>query len=231
MPVDAARSSGAGAQTLARGLSALQLVADAPEGLTIHEVAERLDVHRTIASRLLATLADAQLVAKGDDGRYRGASGLLRLRASGYATVVHDAEPLLRELADELGATAALLVAEQGEAMALQVIAPSAGQFYIAFSAGSRHPLDKGAAGRVLQALSSDVSSPETDAVRVAGFAITHGEVEPGAWGLAAPVSVPALGVAACVNVITSREDIVRASVDRVRECASRLEQVLATRA
>jgi DNA-binding IclR family transcriptional regulator len=38
-----------GSQTLARGLNALQLVADAAAGLTVQQVADGLGVHRTIA--------------------------------------------------------------------------------------------------------------------------------------------------------------------------------------
>ncbi len=52
-----------GSQTLARGLNALQLVADAPSGLTVQQVADGVGVHRTIAYRLLATLAQFRLVA------------------------------------------------------------------------------------------------------------------------------------------------------------------------
>src|SRR4051794_8719841 len=43
----------AGSQTLARGLSALELICGSGGGLTIQEVAEQLGVHRTVASRLL----------------------------------------------------------------------------------------------------------------------------------------------------------------------------------
>ena len=49
--------SPAGAQTLARGLAALEMVAAAENGMTVQEAADRLGVHRTIASRMLGTLA------------------------------------------------------------------------------------------------------------------------------------------------------------------------------
>ncbi|MCV7064459.1 helix-turn-helix domain-containing protein, partial [Mycolicibacterium vaccae] len=64
-----------GSQTLARGLSALQLVANAPGGMTVQQVADGLGARRTIAYRLLGTLAEFRLIAKGDDGRYRPAAG------------------------------------------------------------------------------------------------------------------------------------------------------------
>ena len=53
-----------GSQTLARGLIALQLVADAPAGLTVQQVADGIGVHRTIAYRLLATLAQFSFVSQ-----------------------------------------------------------------------------------------------------------------------------------------------------------------------
>ena len=58
-------SKSAGSQTLDRGIRALELVAASPEGMTVQEVADRLEVHRTIAHRLLGTLADHHLVSRG----------------------------------------------------------------------------------------------------------------------------------------------------------------------
>lgn len=63
--VKAVTGSGTGSQTLARGLTALQMVADSPTGLTVQQLAEQVGVHRTIAYRLLSTLVQFRLVAKG----------------------------------------------------------------------------------------------------------------------------------------------------------------------
>jgi DNA-binding IclR family transcriptional regulator len=68
---DTATDRGPISQTLARGLSALRLIATSRNGLTIREVADYLGVHRTIAYRLINTLADLRFAVKGDDGRYR----------------------------------------------------------------------------------------------------------------------------------------------------------------
>ena len=221
-----------GAQTLARGLLALRAVAAAPSGLTVQEIADRLVVHRTIAYRMVSTLAEAGLVAKGDDGRYRGAAGLLELRAAGYEEIKHVALPLLVELADSLGATASLLVPENDEAVALLVMSPRGTRYHIAFSTGSRHPLDRGAAGRALTAALPPRAGEDAGVaeVRERGYAITHGEVEAGAWGLAAPLRLPEQRLVACVNVITYREDLVRGSTDQVLRCARMIERRLAVR-
>ena len=82
----AATPGAPGSQTLARGLSALQLVANSPAGLTVTQVADDIGVHRTIAYRLLSTLAQFRFIAKGEDGRYRSAAALAVLGASFDAT-------------------------------------------------------------------------------------------------------------------------------------------------
>ncbi|MGB3377038.1 MAG: helix-turn-helix domain-containing protein, partial [Microbacterium sp.] len=53
-------------QTLSRGIRILEILADGP--LSIDEVATRLDVHRSIAYRLLRTLEDHRLVARNAAG-------------------------------------------------------------------------------------------------------------------------------------------------------------------
>src|ERR1700750_7929 len=85
-------------QTLARGLNALQLVPDAPSGLTVQQVADGVGVHRTIAYRLLGTLSQFRFIAKGEDGRYRPAAGLAVIGASFDRNVRQLSLPTLRAL-------------------------------------------------------------------------------------------------------------------------------------
>src|ERR1700730_8735000 len=115
-------ASGTGSQTLARGLTALQMVADSPTGLTVQQVAEQIGVHRTIAYRVLSTLAQFRLVGKGEDGRYRPAAGLAVLGASFDRNVRQLSLPTLRTLADDLGTTVSLLVAERDQQVAGAVL-------------------------------------------------------------------------------------------------------------
>src|ERR1700756_5682895 len=149
---DGPRVGAPGSQTLARGLSILQVVATSRVGLTVQEVADHVGVHRTIAYRLLSTLAQFRLVAKGDDGRYRSAAGLAVLGASFDNNVRQLSVPTLRRLADELGATVSLLVAEGDQQVAIAVIVPSNVFYQLSFHEGSRYPLDRGAAGIALLA-------------------------------------------------------------------------------
>jgi DNA-binding IclR family transcriptional regulator len=218
-----------GSQTLARGLNALQLVADATAGLTVQQVADGVGVHRTIAYRLLATLSQFRLVAKGEDGRYRPAAGLAVLGASFDRNVRQLSVPTLRALADDLGTTVSLLVAEGGQQVAIAVIVPTQVAYQLAFHEGSRYPLDRGAAGIALLA-SMPARPDERDLVvraRDQGWVITHGEIEPNTYGLAVSVHRPPPSPPTCINLISHREDIVMRGKDAVIKAAKELSAIL----
>ncbi|MCV7261036.1 IclR family transcriptional regulator [Mycobacterium shimoidei] len=218
-----------GSQTLARGLSALQLVANAPGGMTVQQVADGLGVHRTIAYRLLGTLAEFRLIAKGDDGRYRPAAGLAVLGASFDHNLRQVSLPTLRALADELGTTVSLLVAEGDQQVAVAVIVPTQVAYQLAFHEGSRYPLNRGAAGIALLA-SLPPRPGERDLVaraRDQGWVVTHGEIEPNTYGLAVPVHREPPSPPTCINLISHREDVVMRGKDAVLKAAKELSATL----
>ena len=218
-----------GSQTLARGLNALQLVAEAQAGLTVQQVADGVGVHRTIAYRLLATLSQFRFVARGEDGRYRPAAGLAILGASFDRNVRQLSLPTLRALADDLGTTVSLLVAEGDQQVAVAVIVPTQVAYQLAFHEGSRYPLDRGAAGIALLA-SMPARPGERDLVaraREQGWVITHGEIEPNTYGLAVPVHRPPPSPPTCINLISHREDVVMRGQDAVIKAAKELSAIL----
>ncbi|OBF73021.1 IclR family transcriptional regulator [Mycobacterium sp. 852002-51613_SCH5001154] len=218
-----------GSQTLARGLTALQVVADAPGGLTVQQLAEQVGVHRTIAYRLLSTLAEFRLVAKGEDGRYRPASGLAVLGASFDRNVRQVSLPTLRALADELGTTVSLLMAEGDQQVAIAVIVPSHVAYQLSFHEGSRYPLERGAAGIALLA-SMPPRPGERDLVtraRESGWVSTYGEIEPNTYGLAVAVRRHPPSPPTCINLISHREDVVMRGKDAVIKAAKQLSELL----
>ncbi len=226
----AAGTNGApGSQTLARGLAALQLVASSAGGMTAQQVADEIGVHRTIAYRLLSTLAQHRFVAKGEDGRYRPASTLAVLGASFDNNVRQLSLPTLRALADELGTTVSLLIAEGDQQVAIAVIVPTNVFYQLSFHEGSRYPLERGAAGIALLA-SMPPRPGERDLVpttRKKGWVITHGEVEPNTYGLAVPVSRRPPSPPTCINLISHREDVVLHGRDAVIKAANELSAIL----
>ena len=164
----------------------------------MQQLADQVGVHRTIAYRLLSTLAEFRLVAKGEDGRYRPAAGLAVLGASFDRNVRQLSLPTLRALADDLGTTVSLLIAEGDQQVAIAVIVPSHVAYQLSFHEGSRYPLDRGAAGIALLA-SMPPRPGERDLVaraRERGWVTTYAEIEPNTYGLAVrgppPSTVPA---------------------------------------
>lgn len=219
----------AGSQTLARGLSALQAVVDSPSGLTAQQVADRVGVHRTIAYRLLSTLTQNRYLVKGEDNRYRPAAMLAVLGASFDDNLRQLSVPTLRTLADDLGITVSLLVAEGEEQVAIAVIVPTLVFYQLSFHEGSRYPIDRGAAGVAL--LSSMPPRPgERDLVplsRTQGWVLTHGEIEPDTYALAVAVKRRRPSPPTCINLISHREDALMSGRGAVIEAAERLSRIL----
>lgn len=204
-------------------------MSSAPTGVTAAEVADFVGVHRTIAYRLLSTLAQARFITKGSDGKYRPAAALAVLGASFDNNVRQLSVPTLRLLADDLGTTVSLLVAEGDQQVAIAVIVPTLVFYQLSFHEGSRHPLERGAAGAALLA-SMPPRPGEREIVRQAreqGWVITHGEVEPDTYGLAVPVRRRRPSPPTCINLISHREDVVLNGRDAVVRAARELSDIL----
>jgi DNA-binding IclR family transcriptional regulator len=180
-------------QTLDRGLRVLDVLASCADGLTVTELAARLEVNRTVVYRLVSTLEQHALVRRDARGRLHVGLGVLHL-ASAVQPVLRDlAVPVLRELAEAVGSTAHLTVADGEEALALAVVEPSWTDFHVSYRVGSRHPLSQGAAGKAIL-LGREPESEE--------FVVTAGELQAGARGLAAPVR-GVEGLEASVGIVT----------------------------
>ncbi|MBD8868797.1 IclR family transcriptional regulator [Nocardioides donggukensis] len=180
-------------QTLDRGLHVLRVLAEVPTGLTVTELATRLGVNRTVVHRLVATLEQHALVRRDAGSRLHVGLGVLHL-ASAVQPVLRDtAVPVLRGLAEAVGCTAHLTVADGDEALALAVVEPSWTDFHVGYRVGSRHPLGQGAAGKAIL-LGRRPDSP--------AYSVTSGELQAGARGLAAPVPGVS-GLEASVGIVT----------------------------
>ena len=177
--------------TLERGLALLQAVADSEsEAPTISDLAATIGASRAAVYRLLVPLQERGLVRR-EGSRVRLGLGLLQLAAKVAPQLRLAALPALRELAETVGATAHLTVADGDEAQAVAVVEPSWTAYHVAYRVGTRHSLRRGAAGK---AIGLRPGGP--------GWIATTGELQTGAHGIAAPVrGVP--GLRASVGVVT----------------------------
>lgn len=180
------------------------------------EAAEALGVGRAVVYRLVATLAAHSLVRRDRGGRVRLGTAVLDLARRAHPLVADAALPALRALAEELGATAHLTIVDGGEALALLVVEPSWTQFHVAYRTGSRHPLDRGAAGRAILAGRSGA----------ADYTSSSGELQPGAHGVAAPV-LGVDGLHASVGVVSLNPLDTSAVGPRVVAAASAIAETL----
>ncbi|MFI6760593.1 IclR family transcriptional regulator [Micromonospora sp. NPDC050417] len=215
--VEATGRVGETAQTLDRGLRLLHLVADAPGGLTVTEAATRLGVGRAVVYRLVGSLSQHGMVRRDDNGRLRLGVGVLHLARRAQPLLAEGAMPALRRLAEQAGATAHLTVVEGGEAVAIAVVEPSWTSFHVAYRTGYRHALDRGAAGQAI--LAGRAGQPDPVA--------SSGELQPGAYGVAAPVlGVP--GLEASVGVVALAPLAVSTVGEQVSTAARAISQALA---
>ncbi len=205
-------------QTLHRGLLTLEELAAAPHGLSVSELAVRLGVNRTIAYRLVATLEQHSLVRKDTQGRLHVGLGVLHLASAVHPVLRDLAVPVLRSLADQLGCTAHLTVADGSEGLAVAVVEPSWTDFHVSYRVGSRHQLDQGAAGKAILL--------GRDGARGPTYVTTVGELQAGARGLAAPVR-DLEGMEASVGIVTMGELDPAVAVAPVVEAADRMSASL----
>ncbi len=204
-------------QTLDRGIRVLRLLAASGDrGMSVSEIASALDVGRPVVYRLLATLTEHELVRRFADGRLRLGLGILPLAAATHAGLRQAAQPILRTLADAVGATAHLTVADGDEALAVAVEQPRWTDFHVGYRVGSTHPVSRGAAGRaIMGGRAGDDQVVES-----------VGELQEGARGYAVPVlGVPTLEASIGVVSVNTLE---RADVaDQVRAAAAALVRAL----
>ena len=179
VPADDAPAT-TGAQTVDRALRVLDLLGPGPYvgGLTVSEIARELDVGRPVVYRLVRSLEQRQFLRRTFDGRYRLGYAVYRLASAVSDTMADVAVPILRKLADDVGATAHLTLVQGSEAVAVAVVEPSWTSMHVTYRVGARHPLDRGAAGRAVLA------------GRAGNYGViaSTGELQGGAHGLAAPV-------------------------------------------
>ena len=191
-------------QTLDRGLVVLELVAASPSGLSVAELAQRVDVHRAVCYRLVATLSSHGLVSRGADGRVRLGAAVRALAQRLQPQLVTAARPVLADLAHRTSMSAFLSLAEEDECVAAEVVEPADTVLHVAYRVGNRHPLTRGAAGVAILAARrpSDTDPATVRRARELGYAVTRAELQAGAVGVS--VALPkVVGTEGSVGVVT----------------------------
>ncbi|KAA9160202.1 IclR family transcriptional regulator [Amycolatopsis acidicola] len=143
--------------TVATALRVLRLLADHPDGLGISEVARALDIGKSTAHLLLATLLEQEFAERTPDSRYR-----LGLTAFEVGSAVPDAARFggdlitpMRALADLSGEAVSLAVLRNRDAIMIQRF-ETKHVLRAEIGVGTRMPLISCASGKFLLAHMSD---------------------------------------------------------------------------
>jgi IclR family acetate operon transcriptional repressor len=194
--------------SVARAIALLDAVAESDGGARVNELARRIGVNPSTASRLLSTLEAGGLVERTPGGPYRLGLKLVALsdRVLGQLDVRDRARPWLTWLVQETGETATLSVPGGGEAITVDFV-PSPSTVVSLARLGRPSVAHATAAGKVMLAFGppaastaeltaftertitdSDALARELGRVRAVGMAEAVGEREPDLNALAAPV-------------------------------------------
>lgn len=229
------QSTQAGSQTLSRGIRLLEVLAAADRPLTIDELAASLDVHRSVAYRLLRTLEDHGLIIRDGAGRIALGAGMAALAAGVSRDLQSAALPELTEVANELGMTCLLAVLSDGdEAVTLVSSAPRQTGAVVSYRPGHRHPITRGGPGKAIllelpeSAWPADMTAElraEIAGCRERGYAHSSDEVVPSLRSVAVPLVLPGQPPAsiAAIHVSLPRPEAEIAA--RLKDAAERVQR------
>jgi DNA-binding IclR family transcriptional regulator len=228
-------------QSVDRAVRLLFALGEEPDGVSVSEVARRLELHKSTVSRLLATLEHHELVTQdAESEQFRLGPGFARLAATQEQDValVPVLRPYLDSLARQTGETVNLAVLRGRDVFHLDQV--DAGRYIASTNwAGGLSPVHATATGRVLMAfgpasvadaiLAHDLprmtdrtltSAAELrrslEVVRRVGHAVIVGELEEGLTAVAAPVFDGGGRVRAAVSVSGPSFRLVRARLPQV---------------
>jgi DNA-binding IclR family transcriptional regulator len=194
--------------SVARALALLDALAESQSGLGVNELARRIGVNASTASRLLATLESGHLVERSPGGPYRLGLKLVGLadRVLAQLDVRERARPWLASLVVQTGESATLSVPGAGAAITVDFV-PAPSSVVSMARLGRPSVSHATAAGKVMLAFGPDpwpggelvaytertITDPgalasELESVRDRGFAEAIGEREADLAAMAAPV-------------------------------------------
>jgi DNA-binding IclR family transcriptional regulator len=228
--------------TADRALNILEMFTDDHLVLSAAEVAEHLGVARSTAYRYLETLVQSNFLA--EDGRAGFRLGMKVLQLSRLARQSYGladiAVPALRALADRFHQTV-LLTKLMGNAVVCLEREESSEQYVrLSYQRGTILGVNAGASALVLLAwlppdqlskllgtvqlqrfTAASLTDPaklrvRLERIRADGYAVTHGEVDPDAIGIAAPIFQSSGAVLAAVSIVAIRSRVSDSAIDEM---------------
>lgn len=115
---------GVGVGVITRAAAVLRVLGDAPEGLSLGKIAQRVGLARSTVQRLIGALESERLVIKGSQpGRIVLGPELLRLARLTFPSIIHRIRPMMEALSNELAETVDFATIANGKMVFLDQIA------------------------------------------------------------------------------------------------------------
>jgi DNA-binding IclR family transcriptional regulator len=214
-----------GVQVIARAAQLLRALEGEPLGLSLAQLADRVQLPRSTVHRIVSALATEGLVSSASSsGRVRIGPELARLALASSAELWRPVEPYMRRLADELGETVDCAIMDGGQVRVIHVIPTTrhtlraiaeVGQVFAIYTSSKGKALlaeyDPEAALRVLPATlerltpyslaTVDEIAEELDQIRATGVAHSREESALGVCGAAIALRLPS-GVLLAISVV-----------------------------
>lgn len=178
--------------TLERALSILSAFESSGGPVTLAEISKATGLYKSTILRLIASFEDHGYLRRSPDGAtYSLGPTAFRLGVKYKQAFELDAaiENALEELVGNGTESASFHVLDRDRRLCIARV-DSNHPTLDRVAAGDRLPLDKGAAGKVLQAFCG-VDGNELQSIREQGIAVSYGEVDPSC----AAISVPVFGL------------------------------------
>ena len=199
------------ARNLVRAFALLDILADAPEGLTLVELAAAASLPEATTHRLLTVLDELKVVRVGEGNRWRVGRHLLELGAAYLDSVEirSEARTLMKELTAETGETCALGILDEDRVVYIEKIdSPHPVRMHSAI--GRSNPAVSSSLGRAILAMApasvvqralAGIPEPtdhtityaeellaEFERCRERGYSVDDAQNEPGIRAVGAPV-------------------------------------------
>ena len=140
-----------GVQVIARAARIMRVLADAPQGLTLGQLAEQVALPRSTVHRITSALDAEDLVRTAPSGALQLGPALIGLAAAGRGDLRHEAARYMERLSHELHETVDLAVLDGGQVLFVDQYT-SRRRLRIVSEIGARFPLHCTANGKALLA-------------------------------------------------------------------------------
>jgi DNA-binding IclR family transcriptional regulator len=247
-------------QSLDRAVQVLELLADSEGPLSLADVCERMDLHKSTAHRALMVLERTGLLERTPENRFRLGLKLYELgsRAVEQIDLRARVHPWFRKLSAQVGETVHLGVLQKTSVVYLDKVEPNNRRVWLDSRIGASNPVYCTAMGKAILAFlppaevaaivarirfvrytprtlcTAEALQRSLDRVRRRGYAIDDEEVECGVRCIGAPILNESGRPVAAVSVSGPSSRITQQSVpgiaERLLRCCREISESMGTR-